>query len=250
MRAKLTVIVIFSLLTTTVHAATLHIAAAADLQQVLTQALIPAFQRQTGDTVTPTFGATKLLASQLQNGAPMDVFLSADTVTANQLAAQGLLVPGTVRVYAIGKLVLWTRRGAAHHPRRLQDLASSVYTKIAIANPSVAPYGQAAMQSFTKAGLTATVMPRLVTAENIGECLQYARSGNADVALTALSLVIADKTDPYVIVPEALHAPIAQSLGLVKGAAQPAAARQFIAFLTGPSATLIWKRYGYGLPRR
>ena len=234
----------------TAQAATLHVAAAANLQQILSQALVPAFQQQTGNTVTVTYGSTKLLATQLQNGSPTDVFLSADTVTPQQLAAQGLLVSSTVRVYAIGQLVMWTRQQAAHHPRHLQDLASPVYAKIAIASPAVAPYGQAAVQSFAKSGLTARIAPRLVTAENIGECLQYARSGNADVALTALSLVINDKMDPYVIVPEAFHAPIAQSLGLVKGAAQPALGQRFIAFLSTPAAAKIWHRYGYELPRK
>ena len=122
--------------------------------------------------------------------------------------------------------------------------------KIAIANPALAPYGLAAQQAFAKAGLTQTVAARLVTAENIGQALQYAQSGNADVALTALSLVVDDRTDPYVIVPDNLHAPIAQSVGLVKASAQQALARQFIAFLTSKAAAPIWKRYGYELPRK
>ncbi len=239
-----------TLLTSGVHAADLKIAAAANLQQVLTQALIPAFYRKTGATVTPTFGSTKLLAMQLRNGQPVDVFVSADTVTTDQLAAQGFLVPATRRVYAIGRLVLWTRRGAAHHPKRLQNLADPAYAKIAIADPRLAPYGLAAHQSFANLGLIGSVAPRLLVAKNIGETLQYARSGNADVALTALSLVVNDKSDPYVIVPDALHAPIAQSAGLVKASAQPALARQFLAFLIGKDAAPIWKRYGYELPHK
>ncbi|MBV9848287.1 MAG: molybdate ABC transporter substrate-binding protein [Armatimonadetes bacterium] len=238
------------LLAPVARAADLKVAAAANLQKVLTQALIPSFQKQTGATVTPTFGSTKLLAMQVRNGAPLDVFISADTATTDQLAGQGLLVPATRRVYAIGRLVIWTRRDAAHHPRRIQDLASPVYAHIAIANPALAPYGLAAQQSFAKAGLTASVAPRLVTAENIGEALQFAQSGNADVALTALALVIDDRADPYVIVPEDLHAPIAQSVGAVKASAQPALAQQFIAFLTGRTAAPIWRRYGYELPHK
>ncbi len=232
------------------QAADLKVAAAADLQTVLTQALIPAFARQSGATVTPMYGSTLLLATQLRNGAPTDVFIAADTATPDKLASEGLLTPGTVRVYAIGRLVIWSRADAAHHPRRIQDLADPAYAKIAVANPTLAPYGLAARQSLAAAGLTSRVGPRLVTAENIGQCLQFARSGNADVALTALSLVINDKSDPYVIVPDGLHAPLAQSLGMVESSTQPALARRFIAFLTSKAAAPLWKRYGYELPRR
>ena len=250
MRVKLLAVLALTLLAPVVRAAELKIAAAANLQKVMTEALIPAFQKKTGVTVTPTFGATTLLATQLRNGAPVDVFVSADTATTDLLAAQGFLVPDTRRVYAIGRLVLWTRQEAAHHPRRLQDLADPAYAHIAVADPKLAPYGLAAEQSFATLNLTASVAPRLLVAKNIGEALQYARSGNADVSLTALSLVIDDKADPYVIVPDKLHAPIAQSLGIVKASTQPARAQQFTAFLTGKDAAPLWKRYGYELPRK
>lgn len=230
------------------HAQTLQVAAAANLQKVMTEALIPAFQKQSGATVTPTFGSTKLLATQLQNGAPEDVFVSADTQTVSKLTAQGALVPGTARVYAIGRLVMWTRADAKHHPRAIGDLADPAYAKIALANPALAPYGLAAQQSLARAGLAARVAGRLVQAENIGQALQYAQSGNADVALTALSLVVEDKTDPYVVVPDSLHAPIAQSTGLVTRSPQAALGAKFLAFITGKSAAPIWKRYGYSLP--
>jgi len=230
------------------QAQTLRVAAAANLQKVLTEALIPAFQKQTGAVVTPTFGATKLLATQLANGAPLDVFVSADTQTVSKLTAAGTLTPGTARVYAIGKLVIWSRRDAKHHPRAIGDLADPAYAKIALANPALAPYGLAAQQSLARAGLTAWVANRLVQAENIGQALQYAQSGNADVALTALSLVAGDKADPYIVVPDTLHAPIAQSAGLVKGSPQAALGARFLTFITGKSAAPIWKRYGYSLP--
>lgn len=234
----------------TARADDLRVAAAANLQKIFTEALIPAFQKKTGATVTPTFGATKQLALQLGQGAPFDVFVAADTVTVNKLAAQGLIVPGSTRVYALGRLVLWTRRDAKAHPRKIQDLANPAYRKIALANPATAPYGLASQQSFAKAGLTASVTPRLVQAENINQALQFAQSGNADIALTALSLVIEDKTDPYVIVPDALHAPIAQAVGLVKSPQKTALGQQFLTFLTGKDAAPVWKRYGYGLPRK
>lgn len=231
------------------RAATLHVAAAANLEKIFNEAIIPAFEKQTGATVVPVYGATKLLALQLTNGAPFDVFVSADTSTVTDLVGKNALEANTQRVYAIGRLVMWTRSDAKNHPKRIQDLANPAYAKIAIANPQTAPYGLAAEQSFAAAGLTSTITPRLAIAENIQQSLQYAQSGNADVSLTALALVIEDKTDPYVIVPDKLHAPIAQSTAVVTASGQQALARQFEEFLTGKAAKPIWKRYGYEIPK-
>jgi len=232
------------------HAADpLRVAAAANLQKVFTESLIPAFTKKTGVAVVPTFGATKQLAVQIENGAPIDVFVAADTATPQKLLSEKLLAIGTVQPYAIGQLVVWSRRDAAHHPATVQDLASPIYAKIAFANPKTAPYGLAAQQAFAKTGETAAVAPRLVQAENIGQALQFAQSGNADVCLTALSLVIEDKSDPYFIVPDSLHDPITQSLGLVLTTTKTTQALQFIDYLTGPDSAKIWKRYGYSLPK-
>jgi len=231
------------------HADPLRVAAAANLQKVFTEALLPAFLKKTGVAVTPTYGATKALAAQIENGAPIDVFVAADTVTVQKLAAERVIVAGTVHPYAIGRLVLWSSAQAAHHPQRLQDLADPVYAKIAIANPKTAPYGLAAEQAFDRAGIGPRVIARVVQAENIGQALQFAQSRNADVCLTALSLVIEDKADPYVIVPDALHDPITQSAGLVRATTQTTRALDFIHFLTGPDASKVWKRYGYELPK-
>ena len=227
----------------------LRVSAAANLQKVFTEALIPAFTKKTGIPVLATYGATKQLAVQIENGAPIDVFVAADAVTPQKLAAEKLLAVGTVQPYAIGQLVVWSRKDAAHHPATVQDLASPVYAKISYANPKTAPYGLAAQQAFAKTGLTATIAPKLVQAENIGQALQFAQSGNAEVALTALSLVIEDKADPYFIVPEILHDPITQSLGLVSTTTQTTQALEFIDYLTSKDTAKIWKRYGYFLPK-
>ena len=228
----------------------LRVAAAANLQKVFTEALLPAFTRKTGLTVQPTFGATGALAAQIENGAPIDVFVAADTATVQKLAASRVLVGSTVRPYAVGRLVVWSRKDAARHPSRLGDLADPAYTHVAIANPKTAPYGLAARQAFVTAGIAAAVEPRVVQAENIAQALQFAQSGNADVCLTALSLVIEDKTDPYFVVPEALHAPLTQSLGVVRTTTQTTQALEFTRYLTGKEAEKIWKRYGYALPKK
>ncbi|BDI29883.1 molybdate ABC transporter substrate-binding protein [Capsulimonas corticalis] len=226
----------------------LHVAAAANLQKVFSQAIVPAFEKQQKIKVVTTFGSTKLLATQIEQGLPADVFVAADTVTVSSLVAKGTLVAGTQETYAVGRLALWSRADAPNHPVKIQDLQDPKYAKIAIANPKLAPYGLAAAQSFANANLTASVTPRLVQAENIGQTLQYAQSGNADVALTALSLVIDDKKDPYVIVPDYLHAPIAQGAALVKRDTVNPKAAAFLAFLVSPAAKPIWKQYGYLAP--
>ena len=231
-----------------VHADPLRVSAAANLQKIFTEVLIPAFTKKTGVPVLATYGATTVLAAQIENGAPIDVFVAADTVTPERLAREKLLVASTVQPYAVGQLVVWSRKDAASHPAALRDLANPAYAKIAFANPKTAPYGLAAEQSFAAAGVAAAVAPRLVQAENIGQALQFAQSGNAAVALTALSLVIEDKSDPYFVVPERLHAPITQSLGLVSTTTQTTQALEFIDFLTSKDAAKAWKHYGYTLP--
>lgn len=247
---RLAFLLLLAALSVPAHAADpLRVAAAANLQKAFTEALLPVFQKKTGVAVTATYGATKALATQIENGAPIDVFVAADTVTVQKLAGERLIVATTVHPYAIGQLVLWSRKDAAHHPSRLEDLADPVYAKIALANPKTAPYGLAAEQAFARAGIGLRVEPRIVQAENIGQALQFAQSGNAEVALTALSLVIEDKADPYVIVPESLHDPITQSLGLVRTTTQTTQALELIDFLMGKDAAKIWKRYGYTLPK-
>ena len=248
-RLRIAFLLLSVLLALPAHADPLRVAAAANLQKVFTEALLPAFTKKTGTAVTPTFGATGALATQIENGAPIDVFVAADTATVQKLAAARVVVPASVHPYAIGRLVLWSSAQAARHPKGIQDLVDPAYAKIAIANPKTAPYGLAAQQAFARAGLAASVTPRVVQAENIGQALQFAQSRNADVCLTALSLVIGDKTDPYVIVPDGLHDPITQSLGLVRTTTQTTQAMAFIDFLTGKDAAKIWKSYGYELPK-
>lgn len=250
MRVRLRIALLFLLaaFALPVHADPLRVAAAANLQKVFTEALLPAFLKKTGTVVTPTFGATGALATQIENGAPIDVFVAADTATVQKLAAERAVVPASVHPYAIGRLVLWSSAQAARHPKGIQDLGDPAYAKIAIANPKTAPYGLAAQQAFARSGIGPRIASRVVQAENIGQALQFAQSGNADVCLTALALVIGDKTNPYVIVPDDLHDPITQSLGLVRTTTQTTQGLRFIDFLTGKDAAQIWKRYGYELP--
>lgn len=224
-----------------------RVAAAANLKNCLDMGLIPAFERATGDKVEVSYGSTQLLARQLENGKPEDVFLSADTKTVDKLVKEHVLVAASERVYAIGQLVLWTRADASQHPKTIHDLASVLYANIAIANPKLAPYGAAAIESLHNAGMDSAVAGRIVQAGNISDALQYAKTGNSDAAFTALSLVIKDKTDPYIIIPASLHKPIRQS-GAVVVSGSNAAGSAFLTFLSGGSAVRVWKAYGYALP--
>lgn len=227
---------------------TITVAAAANLQKAFDNAIIPRFEKDNNCKVVVTYGATKLLALQLQNGAPDDVFVAADMSTVARLAKEGLVNSATAEQYAVGKLVIWSRKDAMRHPRSIDDLADPAYSRISIANPDAAPYGRAAMEALTSAGIMPGSKTRIVQAENIAQALQYAQTGNADVALTALSLVIDDRGDPYIVVPEALHSPIAQSAALVSNSQNKPLARSFLKFLISKAARTIWERYGYQVP--
>jgi len=238
---------VFSL--TSAHAqTTIHVAAAANLQTVFTNKIIPAFEAKTSITVVPVFGATKTLQQQFENGAAYDVFVSADSVTVDKLATEKLVDPLSVKPYAIGTLVIWWLNSAPTHPKSIGDLTDPKIQHIGVANPKTAPYGAAAIESIASASLTDTLTPKIVFAENIQQALMYAATGNADVSFTALSLVI-DRTDgQWIEVPEKLHKPIVQSLGVAVNA--PAAAKQFADFLTSKEADKFWRSSGYRLPKR
>ncbi len=225
---------------------TLLVSAAANLADVLPP-LLDAFQERTGIRVHVNYGNTAQLAAQIERGAPADLFLAADRRHVESLANKGLVLPETVRVYARGKLVLWARADSGLALTSLAELASSRVGRIAIANPDQAPYGAAARQALQRLGLWDALQPKIVIAENIQQAFQYARSGNADVAFTALSLVVGESGKRLEVPPE-LYDPIDQALAVVKGTRREAEARRLADFLVGPEAAAVWQRYGYDLP--
>ncbi|HXG42917.1 MAG TPA: molybdate ABC transporter substrate-binding protein [Dehalococcoidia bacterium] len=225
---------------------TLLVSAAANLADVLPP-LLDAFRDRTGIQAQVNYGNTAQLAAQIERGAPVDLFLAADRQHVETLAAKGLVLPDTVRVYARGKLVLWTREGSGLALGSLMDLTSARIGRIAIANPDQAPYGAAARQALQRLGLWEALQPKLVIAENIQQALQYARSGNADVAFTALSLVL-NEGGARLEVPTDLYDPIDQALAVVRGTPREAAARRLADFLASSEAATVWQRFGYDLP--
>jgi molybdate transport system substrate-binding protein len=223
----------------------LTVSAAANLQAAFTE-IGAAFEQQTGTRVQFNFAATGSLGQQIAQGAPVDLFASADRATVDDLAARGFIVPETVRVYARGQIVLYSR---ADGPalQALGDLTRPEIKRVAIANPETAPYGRAAQEAMQNAGVWTTVQPKLVIAENIQQTQQFADTGNVDVAIVARSLTIAAKGQVTAIAP-ALYQPIDQSLGVVKGAKNDRDARAFAAFVLGAQGRAILEKYGYGLP--
>src|ERR1700761_4707922 len=164
----------------------LQLACAADLQPVI-PTLAAAYERATGVHLVPSFGSSATLAQQLANGAPQDVFLSADTTHPQQLIDSGIAL-GPPTPYAHGVLVLWARTDSPLQPISLDTLKSPKLTRLAIANPTHAPYGLAAQQALQHLGLYAPLPPKLAIAENIGQTAQFAESGNAQAGLISLTI--------------------------------------------------------------
>lgn len=224
--------------------AALTISAAANVQPAFEE-IGAAFTAQTGTPIAFNFGATGALAQQIAAGAPVDVFAAANTADVEALAAQGHIAPETVTPYAIGRLVLYLNTGA--DVTRVEDLARPGVKRIAIANPERAPYGMAAREAMQSAGVWDAVQERLVMGENVGQAVQFAETGNVDVAFAPLSLTL-DKTGVVYVVPQALYGPIVQALGVVRDSPNATAAQAFAEFVTGPAGREILLRYGYDLP--
>jgi molybdate transport system substrate-binding protein len=219
------------------QAAPLRVAAAADLQPLL-PALLTSYERQTGQHVEASFASSATLATQIENGAPFDVFLSADMALPQKIVHDGFAAAGSVaQPYARGTLVLWTRNQSGVGPLTMQLLASSTIHSIAIANPQHAPYGRAAMQALTSTALLPAVQPKLRTAENIAQAAQFASTGNADVGLISLtSALTLTAQGHYVAVPENAYPPILQGAVALKGGANAkAAAVTFLGYLHSPA---------------
>lgn len=204
------------------------------------------FERQTGHTLTISTGATGKFYAQIRHGAPFDVLLAADDATPARLMREGAAVAR--QTYAIGRLVLWSAA-----PGYVTDgeavLRARRFKRLAIANPRLAPYGAAALETLTRLGLADALTPRFVVGENIAQTHQFVASGNAELGFVALSQVTQDGRlvgGSAWIVPASLHAPIRQDAVLLKRGADNDAARALFDFLKSPSVALtLTQRFGY-----
>lgn len=202
-----------------------------------------AFEKATGNKVTFIFGSSGAFATQIANGAPFEVFLSADSERPEAIEKNGQGVAGSRFTYATGRLVLYSTKPAiAANPGAL---AKGTYEKLSIADPKAAPYGQAAVETLTKLKLYDAARPKIVQGTSITQAYQFVASGAADLGFVALSQVITVPGGSRWIVPEKYHTPISQQAILLKtGEANPAASA-FLKFLKGSQATAIIKRFGY-----
>ncbi|MFI4935398.1 MAG: molybdate ABC transporter substrate-binding protein [Caulobacterales bacterium] len=203
-----------------------------------------AFTAKTGNHATLSFGSSGQFYTQITHGAPYEVFLSADPDRPKRAEQDGVGVPGTRFSYAIGRLVLWSATpGLVDDQGRV--LSAGAFNKIAIADPTAAPYGVAAIQTMTKLGVYQKLSPRIVKGTSITQAYDFVRTGAAELGFVALSQVINDPSGSRWLVPQADHAVIDQQAILLFTGDKNPAARAFLEFLKGPEARAIIKRYGY-----
>lgn len=205
------------------------------------------FTERTGVRVTFSFGATADLAKQIENGAPFDVFASADVARVDELARKGLLAGETCAVYARGRLVLWVPPGGTARVVRLEDLAGAGVTRVALARPEAAPYGRAAVEALRASGVWERVEPKVVYSQSVAQAKQFASSGNADAAFLPRSLAKGGE-GTSVEVEGRLHAPIDQAVGVVRASAKRDAAKRFVEFVLSEEGRAALKGFGYDAP--
>ncbi len=230
---------------------TVTVAAASDLSYAMDE-IAANFKKATGCAVRVSTGSSGNFLSQIENGAPFDVFFSADIAYPKKLEAEGLAAPGSTYLYAVGKIVLWVRKDSPLDVGKgLALLRDPSIRKIAIANPEHAPYGRAAVQALRSAGVYDAVKGRLVLGENISQAAQFVESGNVDAGVLALSLVLSpalkDKGRSWNI-PEKLYAPIRQGAVVPRGSPNPQGAREFLDYIKTPATAALLERYGFVLP--
>jgi molybdate transport system substrate-binding protein len=250
-RAVLVPLVMVLPMATAMRAEEIRVAAAADLEFAMKD-VAAQFEKQTGTKVDVTYGSSGNFFSQLQNGAPFDLFFSADIDYPRKLEAAGLAEPGTVYEYAIGRIAIWTPAEAQVDVVRLgwKALLDASVQKIAIANPAHAPYGRAAVAALEKAGIYDLVKAKLVYGENISQAAQFVQSGNAQAGIVAMSLAVSPgmKEGKRWEIPVDMHPSIEQAAMLLKASKNKTSARAFLEFLKSESGRATLSKYGFTIP--
>ena len=227
------------------------VAAASDLQFVM-QEVAGRFQKETGRTVKLIYGSSGNFFQQVENGAPFDMFFSANLDYARKLEAAGLIDPGTFYPYATGKIVVWVPNDSKLDlSSGLPSLLNPAVRKIAIANPQHAPYGQAAVAAMKKENVYDRVAGKLVLGENISQTASFVVSGAADVGIVALSLALSPTMKDkgrYAEIPVADYPPIAQACVILKSSQQKATAQAFLNLIKTPAVAELFRTYGFAVP--
>ncbi len=233
-------------------AAEIKVAAASDLTFAFKD-VASQFEQQTGSNITLTYGSSGNFFAQIQNGAPFDLFFSADVDYPKRLEAAGLIEPGTIYEYASGKLVMWVPSASKLDlSRGLATLLDPGIRKIAIANPQHAPYGIAAVAAMRHAAVYDQIKSKLVLGENISQTAQFVQSGNADAGILALSLALAPamkNAGRCVEIPATDYPPIIQAGVILKSSRNQQLANQFMKFLKQPETVALMERYGFSIPK-
>ncbi len=227
-------------------ASKITVAAAANLTDVFAE-VGAAFKAQTGIDVVFSYGATAELAQQIDNGAPFDLFAAADTEHVDSRVASQKLVGDSRAIYAKGQLALWIPSGEPSGIKNLKDLTSPKIHFIAVAQPKLAPYGQAAVDALTTAHLWEPLQHKVVYANSISMAKQLAATGNADASFTSYSLVLHEKGTVLKVDPS-LYKPIEQAMAIVGASSRKPEAQKFRSFLLGADGRAILAKSGYLLP--
>jgi molybdate transport system substrate-binding protein len=229
----------------------IKIAAASDLTFAFKD-VVARFEKETGNKVRLTYGSSGNFFSQIQNGAPFDLFFSADVSFPQKLEAAGLTEPGSIYEYAKGEIVIWVLNGSKLDlSKGLAVLLDPTIRKIAIANPLHAPYGAAAVAAMKHAGIYEQVKGKFVQGENISQTAQFVHSGNADVGIVALSLALAPamkSSGRYVVIPAKDYPPLIQAAVILKSSPAKELANQFLKFLKEPGTVTLMEQYGFVVP--
>lgn len=234
-------------------AADIHVAAASDLTFCLQELNAIYKKANPGANVVLTTGSSGKFFAQIQNGAPFDVYMSADMEYPRKLADAGMADRNSLFQYGVGQIAVWSTDPRVDVSKGVAMLADAATGKVAIANPAHAPYGRAAQAAMEKAGVWKSVQPKLVIGENISQAAQFVQTGNAQAGIIAVSLLKAPTmtgVGKYAVVPQAMHPPIEQGAVLTaKGKTNPDAGR-YIAFLKSAEARAVFDRFGFLLPTR
>ena len=224
------------------HAADVNIAVAANFTEAAKE-IGSAWEKKSGHKAVFSFGATGQLFAQISQGAPFEVFLSADQATVTKAGVEGHGLAATQYTYAVGKLVLYSKNKDA--VKGEQTLKNAKFDKVAIAAPGAAPYGAAAVETMKGLGVYETLRPKIVEGQNITQTYQFVDTGNAEVGFVALSQVGAKKDGSRWVVDSKYYSPIKQDAILTKKGESSAAAKDFLGFLKGPEAKAVKEKYGY-----
>lgn len=248
---KIALFILTLTLAVAAHAQEITVAAAADLRSALDE-ITSHFQTETSLHVKVVYGASGNLFQQIQNGAPFDLFFSANSDYPKKLEAAGLSVPGTYYEYARGHIVLVSSSTSALDLQQgLKVLLEPSVKRIAIADPSHAPYGQAAVAALKSQGMYDRVSRKIVVGENVAQAASFVTSGAADVGIVAKSLGVLPSARAqirFAEIPSDEYPPIQQACVLLKSSTKQEAARRFLAYIRGPEASKVLQRYGFEVP--